>query len=200
MMNSRVAPYRFPVYIGCTVLALAINYLLGKDMAGDTLNYHLYGGFSAVNDRFAQDYFAAGPPVPTLLNPLHLRALLLSGQCRSVFARGQFHIRRGTQRHTLAYIRACGRCFPVARPANAIDVRSLRSRICTHQPGSAARNWIDVCRHHDRGIGARRLVAARPRGAHSRHDAGCLRGPSARYRNRVQADQRRSCNLPVLPY
>ena len=26
------------------------------------VNYHLYAGFSAVNDRFAQDYFAAGPP------------------------------------------------------------------------------------------------------------------------------------------
>jgi hypothetical protein len=58
---TAAAPYRFPVYIGCTVLALIINYLLGKDMAGDTLNYHLYAGFSAVNDRFSQDYFPAGP-------------------------------------------------------------------------------------------------------------------------------------------
>jgi Glycosyltransferase family 87 len=55
------APFRLPVYIGCTAVALVINYLLGKDMAGDTLNYHLYAGFSAVNDRFAQDYFPAGP-------------------------------------------------------------------------------------------------------------------------------------------
>ena len=30
-------------------------------MAWDTLNYHLYSGFSALNDRFEQDYFAAGP-------------------------------------------------------------------------------------------------------------------------------------------
>jgi hypothetical protein len=30
-------------------------------MAWDTLNYHLYLGFSALNDRFGQDYFAAGP-------------------------------------------------------------------------------------------------------------------------------------------
>ena len=30
-------------------------------MAWDTLDYHLYAGFSALNDRFAQDYFAAGP-------------------------------------------------------------------------------------------------------------------------------------------
>jgi hypothetical protein len=53
-------PYRVPVYIACTVLALAANYLLGKDVAWDTLNYHLYLGYSALNDRFGQDYFAAG--------------------------------------------------------------------------------------------------------------------------------------------
>src|ERR1700689_2184943 len=47
--------------MACTILALATNYLLGKDMAWDTLSYHIYAGFSAVNDRFAQDYFAAGP-------------------------------------------------------------------------------------------------------------------------------------------
>ena len=55
------APYRGPVYIACTVFALIVNYLLGKDMAWDTLSYHIYAGFNAVNDRFAQDYFAAGP-------------------------------------------------------------------------------------------------------------------------------------------
>jgi hypothetical protein len=59
--QSVAAPYRLPVYIACTVLALIVNYLLGKDMAWDTLSYHIYAGFSAVNDRFAQDYFAAGP-------------------------------------------------------------------------------------------------------------------------------------------
>jgi hypothetical protein len=55
------APYRLPVYAACTVLALVTNYLLGKDMASDTLSYHLYAGFNAVHDRFAQDYFPAGP-------------------------------------------------------------------------------------------------------------------------------------------
>jgi hypothetical protein len=60
--SSGAVPYRLPVYIACTVLALVINYLLGKDMAWDTLTYHLYAGFSAINDRLAQDYFAAGPP------------------------------------------------------------------------------------------------------------------------------------------
>jgi hypothetical protein len=52
---------RLPVYLACTALALLGNYLLGKEMAWDTLNYHMYAGFSAVHDRFAQDYFAAGP-------------------------------------------------------------------------------------------------------------------------------------------
>ncbi len=63
---ARVKPAavnRLPVYIACTTLALVANYLLGKDLPWDTLNYQLYAGFSAVNDRFAQDYFAAGPPV-----------------------------------------------------------------------------------------------------------------------------------------
>jgi hypothetical protein len=60
-MHSAETPYRLPVYFACTILALLTNYLLGKDMPWDTLSYHLYAGFSAVNDRFAQDYFAAGP-------------------------------------------------------------------------------------------------------------------------------------------
>jgi hypothetical protein len=49
------------VYCGCVLLALVTNYLLGKDLAWDTLNYHLYAGFSAVHNRFGQDFFAAGP-------------------------------------------------------------------------------------------------------------------------------------------
>ena len=60
-LNSVTTPYRVPVYVACTVLALITNYCLGRDMAWDTLNYQLYAGFSALNDRFAQDYFAAGP-------------------------------------------------------------------------------------------------------------------------------------------
>jgi Glycosyltransferase family 87 len=59
--KGAAAPYRLPVYLTCTLLATVANYLLGKDMAWDELSYHLYAGFSAVHDRFAQDYFAAGP-------------------------------------------------------------------------------------------------------------------------------------------
>jgi hypothetical protein len=66
-MRIAVPSYRLPVYIACTVLALITNYLLGNDVAWDTLNYHLYAGFGAVNDRFAQDYFAAGPQ--SYINP-----------------------------------------------------------------------------------------------------------------------------------
>ena len=58
---------RLAVYAACTVSVLVANYLLGKDMAWDMLNYHLYAGFSAVNNRFAQDYFAAG--APSYFNP-----------------------------------------------------------------------------------------------------------------------------------
>jgi hypothetical protein len=66
-VSDVAALYRLPIYIACSVLALAINYGLGKDLAWDTFDYHLYAGFSAFNDRFAQDYFAAGPQ--SYLNP-----------------------------------------------------------------------------------------------------------------------------------
>src|SRR5258708_16877048 len=59
-INTGAAPYRAYVYAGCAVLAVALNYVLGKEMAWDLLHYHFYAGFSALNDRFEQDYFAAG--------------------------------------------------------------------------------------------------------------------------------------------
>lgn len=59
--------YRLPVYLGCGALALVVNYLLGKEMAWDTLGYHVYAGFSALHDRFAQDYFPAG--IQSYFNP-----------------------------------------------------------------------------------------------------------------------------------
>lgn len=56
-----VAAPRLAVYLSCTVAVLVTNYLLGKEMMWDTLDYHLYAGFSALHDRFSQDYFPAGP-------------------------------------------------------------------------------------------------------------------------------------------
>jgi len=71
---------RLPIFLACTLFALLINYALGKEMAWDLLNYHLYAGFSAVHDRFVQDYFAAGPQ--GYLNPyayVPFYALVASG-------------------------------------------------------------------------------------------------------------------------
>ncbi len=58
---------RFLVYCCCTLAALLTSYHLGKEMAWDTLDYHFYAGFSALHDRFGQDYFPAGPQ--SYLNP-----------------------------------------------------------------------------------------------------------------------------------
>ncbi len=49
------------MYAAFTALAVTLNYFFGKEMAWDLLHYHFYSGFSALNDRFGQDYFAAGP-------------------------------------------------------------------------------------------------------------------------------------------
>jgi hypothetical protein len=57
---GQVAPYRWYVFAACTALAVALNYVFGKNMASDLLQYYFYSGFSALNDRFEQDYFAAG--------------------------------------------------------------------------------------------------------------------------------------------
>jgi len=60
-IDREAVPYRLYVYAACTALAVVLNYVFGKDMSWDLLNYHFYAGFSALNDRFQQDYFAAGP-------------------------------------------------------------------------------------------------------------------------------------------
>ena len=49
------------MYAACATMAVILNYFFGKEMAWDLLHYHFYLGFSALNDRFGQDYFAAGP-------------------------------------------------------------------------------------------------------------------------------------------
>jgi hypothetical protein len=55
------------IYLACTLLAVLVSYLLGKEMMWDTLDYHFYAGFSALHNRFDRDYFAAG--VQSYLNP-----------------------------------------------------------------------------------------------------------------------------------
>jgi len=58
---------RFWIYLSCAALAVLANYLLGKEMMWDNLDYHFYAGFSALHDRFGRDYFAAG--AQSYLNP-----------------------------------------------------------------------------------------------------------------------------------
>jgi hypothetical protein len=67
--------FRLPIYLALTLLAVVTNYILGKEVGWDVGGYHLYAGFSAVNDRFTQDYFAAGPQSyfnPYALAPFYL--------------------------------------------------------------------------------------------------------------------------------
>lgn len=56
-----MASPRLLVYGCCAVLAVLMSYHLGKDMLWDTMDYHIYAGFSALHNRFGRDYFAAGP-------------------------------------------------------------------------------------------------------------------------------------------
>src|ERR1700677_4412823 len=67
LLHRVVTSPRFLVYVLCTLLALLIAYWQGKEMLWDTLDYHLYAGFSAIHDRFDVDYFAAAPQ--SYLNP-----------------------------------------------------------------------------------------------------------------------------------
>jgi uncharacterized membrane protein (UPF0136 family) len=66
-LKRAVTSPRFLVYSSCTLLALVTAYSMGKEMQWDTLDYHLYAGFSAIHGRFGLDYFAAGPQ--SYLNP-----------------------------------------------------------------------------------------------------------------------------------
>lgn len=64
------------VYAACTLIAIAWTLFAGKDVPWDALHYHVYAGFSALNDRFAADFFPAGPQ--TYLNPYsHLPLYLM---------------------------------------------------------------------------------------------------------------------------
>lgn len=68
---------RLYVYFSCTLLAVITAWHLGKDVAWDTLDYHLYLGFSGLHDRFGQDYFASGSQAylnPYALVPFYLLA------------------------------------------------------------------------------------------------------------------------------
>lgn len=69
-------PERAAAYGVCTLLAIAWTLFAGKDVPWDALHYHLYAGYSALNDRLAIDFFPAGSQ--TYLNPYaHLPLYLM---------------------------------------------------------------------------------------------------------------------------
>ena len=59
---------RLAAYAVSTLAAVLWTLYAGKDVNWDAMNHHLYAGFSAVNDRFAVDFFAAG--AASYFNPL----------------------------------------------------------------------------------------------------------------------------------
>ena len=61
LLKRAAAAPRWLVYVPCSLLVVLTSYHLGKAMSWDTMEYHVYAGFSALHDRFRQDYFAAGP-------------------------------------------------------------------------------------------------------------------------------------------
>lgn len=76
--RSAASSSRLWIYLASTALALLASFLLGKDMNWDTLDYHFYAGFSALHDRFAMDYYAAGPQ--SYFNPyVYVPFYLLAG-------------------------------------------------------------------------------------------------------------------------
>lgn len=123
---------RLLIYCACTVLTLLVSYHLGKEMAWDTLDYHLYAGFSALHDRFGQDYFAAGPQGyfnPYIFVPFYLlvRSGLTALEVSSILAIVQSAIlwltyeladavAPGDQRRLRIVFAVCGVLFAFANP------------------------------------------------------------------------------------
>src|SRR5688572_8201086 len=58
---------RLAAYAVCLLLAVGWTLYAGKDVPWDAIHYHLYAGFSGLNDRLAVDFFPAGPQ--TYLSP-----------------------------------------------------------------------------------------------------------------------------------
>jgi len=64
---ARHEAWRAAAYALALAFAIGWTLALGQDLHWDAFNYHVYLGFSALNDRLAVDFFAAGPP--SYLNP-----------------------------------------------------------------------------------------------------------------------------------
>ena len=61
LLKRAAAAPRWFVYVCSSLVVVLTSYHLGKELSWDTMEHHVYAGFSALHDRFRQDYFAAGP-------------------------------------------------------------------------------------------------------------------------------------------
>ena len=66
-LRASVPAWRGFTYAAALLFAVTWTVALGKDVHWDAVNYHLYLGFSALNDRFPLDFFGAG--TPSYINP-----------------------------------------------------------------------------------------------------------------------------------
>ncbi len=167
-------------------------------MASDTLSYHLYAGFSAVHDRFAQDYFPAGSSV--LLQSLHLCTLLLSGRTNlssleisSVLAMAHsvmlwltyelaVSVCPSDDKHKRLMFGLCGVAFALINPVLLQQIGSTFADITTGEMVLAG--WLLLA------LAVRTPSTARV----------VLRRHSVRHRDRVQVDQCPARNIRHLPY
>jgi hypothetical protein len=149
------------------------SYWLGKAMGWDAMDYHVYAGFSALHDRFAQDYFAAGPQgyfnpyayVPfylllrsplTSLEDASILAVLQSGILWLTYELGIRVMAPGTPRARVA-VAALATVFALANPVLINQLGSSLSDVTTGELALAG--WLvllgAVC-----APGAMRVVGA----------------------------------------
>lgn len=115
-------PIRALVYFAVAAAAVGWTLALGRDLPWDGLNYHLYLGYSALNDRFAQDFFAAGTPSylnPYAYVPLYLMTSAGLPAALVAIALATVHAALLWLTYELALV-ALGRCEPVERRAFAV--------------------------------------------------------------------------------
>ena len=156
-------------------------------MQWDTLDYHLYAGFSALHDRFALDYFAAGGQSylnPYAYVPFYLLATsrLTALEVATILALFQSAILWLSYELAASVARPDGRRSP---PRN----RRRRGDPGIRKPRSHRSIRLQFRRHHDSGAGARRLSPPRRRAAHTWRLAYRRGRSPARRSKRIQADQ-----------
>lgn len=78
LLPASVPAWRGLAFAASLLFAVTWTLALGKDVHWDALNYHLYLGYSALNDRFALDFFGAG--TPSYINPYAYAPLYLMTQ------------------------------------------------------------------------------------------------------------------------